>query len=83
MVFNVLTKLVTRSFRFAREDVGLLEPRSSVNPNHILLSILTFRYTKPKGQLPDFADPVVLQQNKRTIEDFCLKIHKVGKLCFE
>jgi small GTP-binding protein len=33
-------------------------------------------YTKPKGQLPDFTDPVIVQQGKRTVEDFCLKIHK-------
>jgi len=33
-------------------------------------------YTKPKGQLPDFQDPVILSQDKRTIEDFCMKIHR-------
>lgn len=33
-------------------------------------------YTKPKGQLPDFQDPVILPQDRRAIEDFCLKIHK-------
>jgi ribosome-interacting GTPase 1 len=26
--------------------------------------------------LPDFNDPVIVQQDKRTLEDFCLKIHK-------
>jgi ribosome-interacting GTPase 1 len=34
------------------------------------------RYTKPKGQLPDYDKPVVLPRNKTTVEHFCLKIHK-------
>lgn len=34
-------------------------------------------YTKPKGQLPDFSEPVVLRQNARTVEDFCNQIHKL------
>lgn len=33
-------------------------------------------YTKPKGQLPDYNSPVVLQRGKTTVEDFCIKIHK-------
>lgn len=33
-------------------------------------------YTKPKGQLPDYNAPVVLQRGKTTVEDFCIKIHK-------
>ena len=33
-------------------------------------------YTKPKGQLPDYESPVVLQTNHCKIEDFCNKIHK-------
>jgi len=33
-------------------------------------------YTKPKGQLPDYEAPVVLQSGKSTVEDFCDKIHK-------
>lgn len=33
-------------------------------------------YTKPKGKLPDFNEPVVLHRNKSSIEDFCNKIHK-------
>merc|ERR1712147_545235 len=31
---------------------------------------------KPKGQLPDYTAPVVLQQGKTTIENFCDNIHK-------
>lgn len=34
-------------------------------------------YTKPKGKLPDFDDPVVLQRSRRTVEDFCNRIHKL------
>jgi len=33
-------------------------------------------YTKPKGQLPDYESPVVLQTNRSSVEDFCNKIHK-------
>jgi len=33
-------------------------------------------YTKPKGQLPDYEAPVVLQTDKCSIEDFCNKIHR-------
>ena len=32
-------------------------------------------YTKPKGQLPDYESPVILN-NKFTVEDFCNKIHR-------
>jgi uncharacterized protein len=27
-------------------------------------------YTKPKGKLPDYTQPVVLRANKCTVEDF-------------
>lgn len=33
-------------------------------------------YTKPKGKLPDFEDPVVLPRSRATVEDFCNRIHK-------
>ncbi|PVZ99979.1 hypothetical protein BB558_003987 [Smittium angustum] len=33
-------------------------------------------YTKPKGQLPDYASPVVLKRNACSVEDFCNSIHK-------
>merc|ERR1712061_743027 len=33
-------------------------------------------YTKPKGQLPDYESPVVLQTDHCTLEDFCNKIHR-------
>lgn len=33
-------------------------------------------YTKPKGQLPDYNEPVVLRNGKCTIEDFCNRLHK-------
>jgi len=33
-------------------------------------------YTKPKGQLPDYSAPIVLPQDKNTIEYLCVKIHK-------
>ncbi|KAL4434824.1 hypothetical protein ABPG77_005351 [Micractinium sp. CCAP 211/92] len=33
-------------------------------------------YTKPKGKLPDWTDPVVLPSTRCTVEDFCNKLHK-------
>jgi len=33
-------------------------------------------YTKPKGQLPDYENPVVLQTDRCSVEDFCDKIHR-------
>lgn len=33
-------------------------------------------YTKPKGQLPDYNSPVVLRSDRKTVEDFCNKIHR-------
>lgn len=33
-------------------------------------------YTKPRGQLPDYESPVILTQDRTTVEDFCIKIHK-------
>lgn len=33
-------------------------------------------YTKPKGKSPDYNDPVVVPMHKRTVEDFCIRIHK-------
>lgn len=33
-------------------------------------------YTKPKGKLPDFNEPVVLRNERSTVEDFCNSIHK-------
>lgn len=33
-------------------------------------------YTKPKGQLPDYEAPVVLQSQRCTVEDFCNKVHR-------
>ena len=33
-------------------------------------------YTKPKGKMPDFNEPVVLRNDRCTVEDFCNLIHK-------
>ena len=37
---------------------------------------LTRIYTKPKGQLPDYEAPVVLQRHRCSVENFCDKIHR-------
>jgi len=33
-------------------------------------------YTKPRGQAPDYSQPVVLRRGRSSIEDFCNSIHK-------
>jgi len=33
-------------------------------------------YTKPKGQLPDYESPVILSRDRKTVEDFCNKLHR-------
>merc|ERR1712048_855507 len=33
-------------------------------------------YTKPKGQLPDYTAPIVLPDDKTSLEDFINKVHK-------
>jgi small GTP-binding protein len=33
-------------------------------------------YTKPKGQIPDYTAPVILPDDKNSMEEFCLRIHK-------
>jgi ribosome-interacting GTPase 1 len=33
-------------------------------------------YTKPKGQIPDYASPIVVPRRRRTVEEFCSRIHK-------
>ena len=38
--------------------------------------MLTVRYTKPRGQAPDYSAPVVLRRNRCTVEHFCTAIHK-------
>lgn len=33
-------------------------------------------YTKPKGQIPDYEEPVILHATNPTIEEFCNRLHK-------
>ncbi|GHP12341.1 developmentally-regulated G-protein 3 [Pycnococcus provasolii] len=33
-------------------------------------------YTKPKGLMPDYGEPVILKKDRRTVEDFCNRIHR-------
>lgn len=33
-------------------------------------------YTKPKGQIPDYDEPVILHNESPTIEEFCNRLHK-------
>lgn len=40
-------------------------------------------YTKPKGKMPDYNEPVVLRSTACTVEDFCQAIHKDLKDMFK
>lgn len=33
-------------------------------------------YTKPKGEIPDFKEPIILPRKKCRITDFCRHIHR-------
>lgn len=34
-------------------------------------------YTKPRGQIPDYEEPVILHSEKNpTVEEFCNRLHK-------
>ncbi len=33
-------------------------------------------YTKPKGQFPDYEEPVVLSKQASTVQGFCQRIHR-------
>jgi len=37
---------------------------------------LTRVYTKPKGQLPDYNEPVVLRKDQKKVADLCARIHR-------
>jgi len=37
---------------------------------------LTRIYTKPRGQIPDYNAPVILRTDRRSVKDFCTRIHK-------
>lgn len=41
-----------------------------------LILLFCFSYTKPKGQLPDYNSPVVLNGERNSMEDFCNKLHR-------
>lgn len=34
-------------------------------------------YTKPKGQIPDYNEPVILHDTNPSLEQFCNRIHRV------
>ena len=40
-------------------------------------------YTKPKGQIPDYNEPVILHAKEPTMETFCNKLHKDLKTQFK
>ena len=44
--------------------------------SHVAFFFCYLRYTKPKGQLPDYEAPVVLKNGQNTVEDFANNLHK-------
>ena len=58
--------------------MGLATPPSplSLVPLPLLSFSWMHRYTKPKGQVPDYDEPVILRKDNPTVEDFCNKIHR-------
>jgi ribosome-interacting GTPase 1 len=44
---------------------------------------LTRVYTKPKGQIPDYAAPVILRTANPTVGDFCDRVHRAFREQFK
>lgn len=42
----------------------------------VTLSAAVDSYTKPKGQIPDYTEPVILHARNPTVEEFCNRLHK-------
>ena len=40
-------------------------------------------YTKPKGAIPDYEEPVILSQKQRTVGDLCDSLHKSIRPAFK
>ena len=60
----------------AGEVLGVLGPCPHVSETTSSLLILTNQsYTKPKGQIPDYNNPIVMRRDRSTVEDFCNRIH--------
>ena len=49
-----------------------LQPRCIV----FLISLSLYVCVCVPGQIPDYASPVVVPRRRRTVEDFCNRIHK-------
>lgn len=70
------------------KNVGVFETCKNVSTNVCFFDINSnktwvnlykmffFRYTKPKGQLPDYNSPIVLHSDHTSVEDFCNKLHR-------
>jgi small GTP-binding protein len=59
----------------------LVRPRQNWNLDGLVEKIWEYLnflriYTKPKGQNPDYNEPVVLPRNRNSVESFCNRIHK-------
>eukprot|EP00061_Rhincodon_typus_P016274 g44396.t1 len=66
-------KSILAEYKIHNADITL---RSDSTADDLIDVVEGNRYTKPKGQLPDYTSPVVLPHRKTTVEDFCMKIHK-------
>uniref|UniRef100_A0A915Q2Q7 OBG-type G domain-containing protein n=1 Tax=Setaria digitata TaxID=48799 RepID=A0A915Q2Q7_9BILA len=68
-----IVKSILAEYRIHNADVTLKYDATSED----LIDVIEGnRYTKPKGQLPDYNAPIVLPAETRTVDDLCSKIHK-------
>ena len=75
-------KLLSLSLSLSLLLSGSLNKKEKKEKMWLYLKLVRI-YTKPKGQLPDYASPVVLTQGKSSEEDFCNKIHRAILLDFK
>ncbi|VDO42730.1 unnamed protein product [Onchocerca flexuosa] len=68
-----IVKSILAEYRIHNADVTL---KFDATSEDLIDVIEGNRYTKPKGQLPDYNAPIVLSAETRTVDDLCSKIHK-------
>lgn len=56
----------------AKDDLGFEELLETIWERCNMLRV----YTKPKGQVPDYSEPVILHARRPNVEDFCNRIHR-------
>ena len=62
---------------FSHSPILPFSHSSTVLPSDSYIALVVDQvYTKPKGRLPDWQDPVVMPSDRCTVEYFCNKLHK-------